>query len=149
MVEPPVPEVEVGVGVGVGVAVGTAVGVGVAVGAEVGEGVGVAPAPLTMSCGGFAPSLEERARAVPLVVDNPKLTSPLPVTAEVTLTLVQAPAAAGAKLGSSGACLALETTPGVKRRSTTRTRPRSRRLWQRGADHGADSLEARLRSGQG
>ena len=58
------------------------------------------PGPLITSCGGFAPSREDRARAVLLVVDVPKLIKPLPVTADVTLTLVHEPAATAPELPS-------------------------------------------------
>ena len=44
------------------------------------------------SSGGWAPSRDDSETAVLFVVDSPKLYVPLPVIAEVTLTLVHAPA---------------------------------------------------------
>jgi hypothetical protein len=97
----------VGFGVGAGVAVGEAVGLGVgagvavgAVGATVGGFVGGFVGELLdpeldetiTSCGGCEPSRDESETAVLLVVDSPRLNVPLPVIAEVTLALVQAPA---------------------------------------------------------
>src|ERR1035437_9135131 len=58
------------------------------------------PGPVTTSCGGFAPSRDDSERAVLLVVESPKLTRPLPVTADVTLTLVQVPVATAPELPS-------------------------------------------------
>jgi hypothetical protein len=75
-----------GVSVGIGVSVGAAVGTGVSVGIEVTAGATV----VITSWGGFTPSRDESDRAVLFVVDRPKLIRPLPVTAEVTSTLVQA-----------------------------------------------------------
>ena len=45
-----------------------------------------------MSSGGWAPSRDESETAVAAAVDRPKLYVALPVTAEVTSTLVQLPA---------------------------------------------------------
>ena len=59
------------------------------------------PDQVITSWGAFAPlSRDESARAVLLVVESPKLTSPLPVTAEVTSTLVQVLAATFPELPS-------------------------------------------------
>jgi hypothetical protein len=90
----------VGAGVAVGAAVGLGVGAGVAVGATVGGFVGGFVGELLdpeldetiTSCGGCEPSRDESETAVLLVVDSPRLNVPLPVIAEVTFALVQAPA---------------------------------------------------------
>ena len=47
---------------------------------------------MMLSSGGWVPSRDESETAVLFVVDSPKLYVPLPVIAEVTSTLVQAPA---------------------------------------------------------
>jgi hypothetical protein len=87
--------VGVGDGEGVTIGVGVTTGVGVGVTTGVGVGVGVDPAVVTTSCGGLVPSRDESARAVPFVVESPKLTRPLPVTPAVTFTLVSVPEVAG------------------------------------------------------
>jgi hypothetical protein len=60
------------------------------------------PGPVMTSWGGFAPSRDDKDRAVPFVVDSPKLTRPLAVTADVTVTLVQVPEATAPELPSLG-----------------------------------------------
>ena len=76
------------VGVNVGVLVGVLFGVNVSVGVLVGNDGFT----LIISCGLFAPSLLERLTAVLLLDVMAKLTSPLPLTSEVTSTLSHAPA---------------------------------------------------------
>ena len=83
--------VATGVAVGDGVALGLALG-GAVVGGLVGEALGAEPDQAITSCGGCGPSRDENETAVLLAVERPRLIMPLPVTAEVTSTLVQVPA---------------------------------------------------------
>jgi hypothetical protein len=83
---------------GATVAVATALGVaeGAIVGVCVGGGGGVTAVPkVTARSGGCADSRLPRLIAVALLSVTARLTSPLPVTSEVTFTLTVAPAATG------------------------------------------------------